>query len=86
MCRGRMWLLTTLLVVLTSFISAWLDNVTTMLLLGPMTVTAFKTLGRDPTPMLIGMAMFSNIGGRLDHTVVSEQPQVRVCGWDFGDR
>ena len=69
MSRGHMWLLTVLLILLTAFISAWLDNVTTMLLLAPMTITVFATLGRNPTPLLIGMAIFSNLGGGMRHVV-----------------
>lgn len=53
MSRGRMWVLTTLLCIITAVLSAFLDNVTTMLLMSPMTIVMMKTVGRDPVPLLV---------------------------------
>lgn len=46
---------------ITAFASAWLDNVTTMLLMGPMTISVYQILGRDPVPLLVGMVRSSQV-------------------------
>lgn len=58
-----------LILVLFSFItllcSAFLDNVTTILLVVPVTVALTKGMGLDPKMYVITEAMFSNVGGTL---------------------
>ena len=56
----------TLVVILcsvTAVLSAFLDNVTTMLLLTPVTIQLAKVLDIKPIPLLISEVLFSNIGG-----------------------
>jgi Na+/H+ antiporter NhaD/arsenite permease-like protein len=43
--------------------SAFLDNVTTMLLIAPVTIDMCSILGVDPRPYLIGEVLLSNVGG-----------------------
>jgi Na+/H+ antiporter NhaD/arsenite permease-like protein len=61
--RGRMWLLVTILMVITAVASALLDNVTTMLLVAPITVQIALTVGINPLSLLIPEIMASNVGG-----------------------
>eukprot|EP00887_Chlorella_sp_A99_P000899 scaffold5.g899.t1 len=61
--RGKLWILSTLLMVVTGFVSAWLDNVTTMLLMAPVTISMMKQCNADPVPLLVAQALMSNIGG-----------------------
>jgi len=61
--RGRVWLLVTILMLLTSVASALLDNVTTMLLVAPITLQIALTLGIDPLSLLIPEVLASNVGG-----------------------
>jgi len=61
--RGRMWLLTIILIVITSVASALLDNVTTMLLMAPITIQIALTLGINPLSLLIPEVLASNVGG-----------------------
>jgi Na+/H+ antiporter NhaD/arsenite permease-like protein len=61
--RGRLWLLVTILIIITSFASALLDNVTTMLLMAPITIQIALTLGIDPLSLLIPEVLASNVGG-----------------------
>ncbi|MBN1484268.1 MAG: ArsB/NhaD family transporter [Chloroflexia bacterium] len=61
--RGRVWLLVTILMLLTSVASALLDNVTTMLLVAPITLQIALTLGVDPLSLLIPEMLASNVGG-----------------------
>ena len=51
--KGSLLIVTILLCTITAFISAWLDNVTTMLLMAPMTMTLFERANRSPVPMLM---------------------------------
>jgi Na+/H+ antiporter NhaD/arsenite permease-like protein len=60
---GRAWLLVTILMIITSVASALLDNVTTMLLMTPMTIQIAIALGVNPLSLLIPEVLASNIGG-----------------------
>jgi len=60
---GRAWLLVTILMLITSVASALLDNVTTMLLMTPMTIQIALALGIDPLSLLIPEVLASNVGG-----------------------
>ncbi len=60
---GRIWLLVTILIVITAVASALLDNVTTMLLMAPITVQIALTLGINPLTLLIPEVLASNVGG-----------------------
>jgi Na+/H+ antiporter NhaD/arsenite permease-like protein len=61
--QGRMWLLVTILMIITSVASALLDNVTTMLLMAPITIQIALTVGINPLALLIPEALASNVGG-----------------------
>ncbi len=60
---GRAWLLVTILMLITSVASALLDNVTTMLLMTPITIQIGIALGVNPLTLLIPEVLASNIGG-----------------------
>ncbi|WIA39472.1 hypothetical protein OEZ86_005570 [Tetradesmus obliquus] len=75
--RGKMWLLSVLMMYITACVSAFLDNVTTMLLMGPITISMMKTAnGRDPRPMLMAQVLMSNIGGTA--TMVGDPPNIII--------
>ncbi len=61
--RGRAWLLVTILMLLTSIASAMLDNVTTMLLMAPITLEIALALGINPLSLIIPEVLASNVGG-----------------------
>ena len=61
--RGRLWLLVVILMLLTSVASALLDNVTTMLLVAPITLQIALTLGVGPLSLLVPEMLASNVGG-----------------------
>jgi len=63
LARGRLWLLVLILMLLTSVASALLDNVTTMLLMAPITLEIALTLGVNPLSLLIPEMLASNVGG-----------------------
>jgi Na+/H+ antiporter NhaD/arsenite permease-like protein len=60
---GRTWLLLPILMLITGIASAFLDNVTTMLLMTPITVQISLALGINPLALLIPEVMASNVIG-----------------------
>jgi len=61
--RGRAWLLVITLMVITAVASALLDNVTTMLLMTPMTIQIALSIGVNPLSLLLPEVLASNVGG-----------------------
>jgi Na+/H+ antiporter NhaD/arsenite permease-like protein len=61
--RGRLWLLLPILMVITGVASAFLDNVTTMLLMTPISVQIALAMGINPLALLIPEVMASNVVG-----------------------
>ena len=60
---GRIWLLLLILMLITGIASAFLDNVTTMLLMTPISVQISLSLGINPLALLIPEVMASNVVG-----------------------
>ena len=73
---GSLWKLTFILCTLTGIISAFLDDVTTILLLTPITIRLCKVLDVDPKLLLISVIMFANIGGAS--TGVGDPPNIII--------
>ncbi len=73
-----------LLVIATAVLSAFLDNVTTILLVAPVTLLVASELGVPPIPFLMAETMASNIGGTA--TLIGDPPNLiigSVAGLDF---
>ena len=66
-----------LLVLLTAVASALLDNVTTVLLIAPVTLLVCERLGVNPAPFLIAEVFASNIGGAA--TLVGDPPNIIIA-------
>jgi len=66
-----------LLAVVTAVLSAMLDNVTTVLLMAPVTLAITKRLELNPVPFLIVEAVASNIGGTA--TLVGDPPNIMIA-------
>jgi Na+/H+ antiporter NhaD/arsenite permease-like protein len=84
--RGEPRLALLLLTLTTALFSAFLDNVTTVLLLVPITLLIADALGTSPLPFLISEAMASNIGGAA--TLIGDPPNILVgsaAGLSFTD-
>lgn len=64
--------------VLTALASALLDNVTTVLLVAPVTLLICDELDVDPIPYLLAEAMASNIGGTA--TLIGDPPNILIAG------
>jgi Na+/H+ antiporter NhaD/arsenite permease-like protein len=74
--KGDPWKLMILLIITTAFLSAFLDNVTTVLLMVPVTIELASVLELNPIPMLISEALASNIGGTA--TVIGDPPNIMI--------
>ena len=64
------------LAFITAVFSAFLDNVTTVLLMGPVTFEITKKLHVDPLPYLLVQIMASNIGGTA--TLIGDPPNIMI--------
>jgi Na+/H+ antiporter NhaD/arsenite permease-like protein len=73
---GRPWRLLLILGATTSIMSMFLDNVTTVVLIAPVTVLIAEILELNPVPMLIAEALLSNIGGIA--TLIGDPPNVLI--------
>ena len=84
--RGRPFPIMVILVVVTGVVSAALDNVTTVLLIAPVTLLVCDRLGVPPVPFLIAEVFASNIGGAA--TLVGDPPNIIIAsrsGLSFND-
>ena len=73
---GSIWRLTVILCTITAVFSAFLDNVTTILLIVPVTIQIAKVLDLEPIPLIIAEVMFSNIGGAA--TQIGDPPNIII--------
>lgn len=76
LARGRPVTILLMFVALTATASAMLDNVTTVLLVAPVTMLIADELDVDPVPFLIAEAMASNIGGTA--TLIGDPPNIII--------
>ena len=74
--KGNVWTLVVILCSVTAVLSAFLDNVTTMLLLTPVTIQLARVLDLNPIPLLIAEVLFSNIGGAA--TMIGDPPNIII--------
>ena len=84
--RGRPFRVMVMLVLITALASALLDNVTTVLLIAPVTLLVCDRIGVEPVPFLIAEAMASNIGGTA--TLIGDPPNIIIAsrsGLTFND-
>jgi Na+/H+ antiporter NhaD/arsenite permease-like protein len=75
--RGRPFRVMVILVLVTAVASAVLDNVTTVLLIAPVTFLVCHRLGVPVAPYLIAEALASNIGGTA--TLVGDPPNIIIA-------
>ena len=76
LAKGDLWMLTTYLCLFTAVVSAFLDNVTTVLLLTPVTIRLCKVIDVPAIPMLLAEVMYSNIGGTA--TAIGDPPNIII--------
>lgn len=84
--RGNGVMVMVLFMLATAVISAFMDNVTTVILMAPVTILICQLLQLPAIPMLAMEAIFSNIGGTA--TLVGDPPNILIgasCGLNFND-
>lgn len=74
--KGNGLVLAILFMILTAVLSAFLDNVTTVILMAPITILLCQLLEIPAVPILIMEAVFSNIGGTA--TLVGDPPNILI--------
>jgi Na+/H+ antiporter NhaD/arsenite permease-like protein len=84
--RGRPFRLMVMLAIFTAVLSAVLDNVTTVILLAPVTIAIADRIRVSAVPYLIALVMASNIGGTA--TLIGDPPNILIgsaAGLSFMD-
>nr|XP_039336026.1 P protein isoform X4 [Saimiri boliviensis boliviensis] len=87
--RGRVWAMIIMLCLIAAVLSAFLDNVTTMLLFTPVTIRLCEVLNLDPRQVLIAEVIFTNIGGAATaigdppNVIIVSNQELRKMGLDF---
>lgn len=76
LAKGRPLRILVMLSLLTGALSAFLDNVTTVLLIVPVTFSITRMLQVNPVPYLISEVLFSNIGGTA--TLIGDPPNIMI--------
>ncbi|MBI5845023.1 MAG: ArsB/NhaD family transporter [Deltaproteobacteria bacterium] len=84
--KGEPFTIMVILAVVTAVTSAFLDNVTTVLLIAPVTLVIARELEVDAVPFLVTEVMASNIGGTA--TLIGDPPNIMIAskaGLNFMD-
>ena len=82
--KGNVWILMVLLCTFTAVASMFVDNVTTILLMIPVTLSIVRTLGLQPFPFIMAQVLASNIGGSV--TLIGDPLNILIgsaAGIDF---
>lgn len=74
--KGNPWKIMIYFIVITAVLSALLDNVTTVLLVGPMTIVICQILNVNPIPFLMTEIIASNVGGTS--TLIGDPPNIMI--------
>ena len=63
--------------LITAVLSAFLDNVTTVILIAPITIFVASRLGLNPVPFFIAEVLASNVGGAA--TLIGDPPNILIA-------
>jgi Na+/H+ antiporter NhaD/arsenite permease-like protein len=74
--RGQPWAMLAMLSLVTAVVSAFLDNVTTVLLIAPVTLSVTRQLEIPAYPFLFAEVFASNIGGTA--TLIGDPPNIII--------
>jgi len=74
--KGNVLILSTILMLITAVCSAFLDNVTTMLLIIPVTLEIANTLKINPITLMLPEVFASNVGGTA--TLIGDPPNIMI--------
>jgi Na+/H+ antiporter NhaD/arsenite permease-like protein len=74
--RAQPWAILAMLALVTAIVSAFLDNVTTVLLIAPVTIEIARYLEAPPYPFLFAEVFAANIGGTA--TLIGDPPNIII--------
>ena len=74
--KGNMWKLLVMMSVFTAVTSMFIDNVTTILLMIPVTISIFRIFRLSPIPFILAQVLASNIGGTA--TIIGDPPNIMI--------
>jgi len=75
--KGNVWKLMVLLSVITAVGSAFLDNVTMVLLIVPVTISVARVLNINPISLILAEIFASNVGGAS--TLIGDPPNIMIA-------
>lgn len=84
--KGNPWKLMVALSAITALLSMILDNVTTIIMIVPITIIIADMLKLNPVPILMAEALLSNVGGTA--TLIGDPPNIMIgsyAGFTFND-
>ena len=84
--KGDPWKMMIFFIIITAVLSGLLDNVTTVLLVGPMTFAITKEMDLNPVPYIMTQILASDLGGT--GTLIGDPPNIMIgsaTGLTFGD-
>src|SRR5919197_2752895 len=74
--KGNLWKLLLMLCTFTAVVSMFIDNVTTILLIVPVTIAVFRIFKVSPMPFILAQALASNVGGTA--TLIGDPPNIMI--------
>jgi Na+/H+ antiporter NhaD/arsenite permease-like protein len=74
--KGSLWKLLVLMCTFTAVTSMFIDNVTTILLMVPVTISVFRLFKLSPIPFILAQVFMSNVGGTA--TLIGDPPNIMI--------
>jgi Na+/H+ antiporter NhaD/arsenite permease-like protein len=74
--KGNLWKLMLIFCIFTSVTSMFIDNVTTILLMAPVTFSIFRIFKVSPIPFILAQVLASNVGGTA--TLIGDPPNIMI--------
>ncbi len=74
--KGNLWKLLLLMCTFTAVTSMFIDNVTTVLLMVPVTISVFRIFKLSPIPFILAQVFASNVGGTA--TLIGDPPNIMI--------
>ena len=74
--KGSLYTLLVLLGTFTAVSSMFIDNVTAVLLMVPVTISVFRILNLSPIPFILAQVLTSNVGGAA--TLIGDPPNIMI--------
>lgn len=74
--KANLWKLMLMLCTFTAVTSMFIDNVTTVLLMIPVTISVFRVFKVSPIPFILAQVLASNVGGAA--TLIGDPPNIMI--------